>query len=117
MSRSRRRQAGSISQAWYGAMLLALAWPVPGAAASGTAGQLAVDRGCYNCHSEPSNRSVRSFAEIRKSYASQREQPDAEKRAVERMLHGSLFSHVAAHEQLTHEEAQRLVHWLFTGEP
>lgn len=82
-----------------------------------SASQLAADRGCYNCHSEPSRKSARSFAEIRKAYATQRGRPGAERQAVERMHHGSLFSHVAAHESLSDEDAELIVHWLFSGTP
>ncbi|WP_255520157.1 hypothetical protein [Ramlibacter aurantiacus] len=37
--------------------------------------------------------------------------------AIDRMHHGGLFTHVAAHERLSEETAALLVHWLFIGEP
>lgn len=80
-----------------------------------TARQMAVDRGCYNCHGEPPRRNVRSFAQIAAAYVSLRGKANAEKDAVERMHHGSLFSHIAAHERLSDEDAAALVHWLFQG--
>jgi cytochrome c len=82
-----------------------------------SASQLAADRGCYNCHAEPSRKSIRSFGEIRKAYASLKGRPDAERQAIERMHHGSLFTHVAAHERLPDEEAALLIRWLFAGTP
>ncbi len=77
--------------------------------------QLAVDRGCHNCHAEPSRRNVRSFADIAKAYERLRGKPGAEQAARDRMHHGGLLSHVAAHERLSEEEATLLVHWLFAG--
>lgn len=88
-------------------------WPKQ--AAAQTASQMAADRGCYNCHGEPPRRNVRSFAQIAASYAGLRGKTDAEKDALQRMRHGSLFSHVAAHERLSDEDAAALVHWLFQG--
>lgn len=76
---------------------------------------MAADRGCYNCHGEPPRRNVRSFAQIAASYVRLRGKTDAQKDAVERMHHGSLFSHIAAHERLSDEDAAALVHWLFQG--
>jgi len=87
----------------------------PASAAAQTASQMAADRGCYNCHGGPPQRNVRSFAQIAASYAPLRGKPGAEKEALERMHHGSRFSHIAAHERLSEEDASALVHWLFAG--
>ena len=74
--------------------------------------QMASDLGCYNCHGEPPRRNVPSFKALRAQYAAYKGQPDAIARAVDRMHHGGLFSHVAAHERLTEAQAQALVRWL-----
>lgn len=103
------RRAGAAAVA---AMLAALP-----AASAQPARQLAVDRGCYNCHAEPSRPNIRSFAAIAKAYESLRGKDGAERQARDRMHHGGLFSHVAAHERLSEEEATALVHWLFEGAP
>ncbi len=101
---------------WMGPWTLAVACalPVPASAQSAPA-QMAADKGCYNCHGEPPRRNVRSFPEIARAYGAQARDPAAERQAIDRMHHGSLFSHVAAHERLTDEEAAALVHWLFAG--
>lgn len=91
--------------------LASLAYGLDSAAAQ----QLAADRGCYNCHAQPARPRIRSFADIADAYAQLRGKPGAEKEARDRMHHGGLFSHVAAHERLTEEEATLLVHWLFGG--
>lgn len=101
-----------------GVAVAALVWEIAMSAHgqdSAAARQLAADRGCYNCHAQPSRRNVRSFVDIAKAYAGQRGRPDAEHQARDRMHHGGLFSHVAAHERLTEEEATLLVRWLFEG--
>ena len=86
-----------------------------GAADEDSTRQLASDRGCFNCHAEPSRRSIRSFVEIAKAYEGLRGNARAEQQARDRMHHGGLFSHIAAHERLSEEEATRLVRWLFEG--
>ena len=81
--------------------------------------QLAVDQGCYNCHGEPPRRNVPSFREIVLRYAAYRGNLDAAalRELGDRLHHGSLFSHVAAHERLTEEQAEQLVRWLVEGAP
>jgi cytochrome c len=79
--------------------------------------QLAAERGCYNCHGDPPRRNVPSFKELVARYAEHRDRPDAasERKLVDRLHHGSLFSHIAAHERLSEEEAVTLVRWLVEG--
>lgn len=81
------------------------------------AAQMAAERGCYNCHGEPPRRGVRTFAQIAAGYARASNRPAALKEAIDRMHHGSLFTHVAAHERLSEEDAATLVQWLFQGVP
>ena len=85
--------------------------------AADTPAQLAADRGCTNCHGEPARRGVPSFRELVARYAPYRGKldADAERKLVDRMHDGSLFSHVAAHERLSEEDAHRLVRWLVAG--
>ena len=85
------------------------AWAQDGAA------QLAADKGCYNCHGEPPRRNVPTFGQIAADYARYRGRPEAEKELVDRLHHGGLFSHIAAHERLREDEAARLVRWLVEG--
>lgn len=101
---------------WIGPWTLVVAsvLPMPAVAEPAPA-QMAADKGCYNCHGEPPRRNIRSFTELARAYGAHADQPAAEQQAVDRMHHGSLFSHVAAHERLTDEEAAALVHWLFRG--
>ncbi|MGV3569385.1 MAG: hypothetical protein ACO1PB_02215 [Ramlibacter sp.] len=107
-----RMQIAWSTAAVAAAVLAGTGWPAPAAA---QAARMAADRGCYNCHGEPPRRNVRSFAQIAASYAALRGKPGAEKDALDRMHHGSLLSHVAAHERLSDEDAAAHVHWLFQG--
>ena len=79
------------------------------------AAPMAADTGCYNCHGEPARRNVPSFRQIVADYARYRGRPEAEKDLIDKLHHGGLFSHVAAHERLQEDEAARLVHWLVEG--
>jgi cytochrome c len=89
------------------------------AQAAGEARQLAADQGCYNCHGQPPKRNVPAFRELVTRYAPYRGRLDAatEQKLVDRMHDGSLFSHVAAHERLSEEQARDLVRWLVAGAP
>lgn len=91
--------------------------PLARGADAEAARQLAADRGCYNCHGDPARRNIRSFADIARAYETLRGTSGAEQAARDRMHHGGLFSHVAAHERLSEQEATLLVHWLFAGRP
>ena len=98
------------------ALALGVVLPLQAAAAEGGA-QLAADRGCYNCHGEPARRNVPSFRELVARYAVYAGRPDpaTEQKLVDRMHHGSLFAHVAAHERLSEEDARALIRWLVEG--
>lgn len=80
---------------------------------------MAVDRGCYNCHAEPPRRNAPSLRGIAAGYAPHRGRLDAatEQALVDRLREGTLFSHIAAHERLSDEDARRFVRWLVAGGP
>lgn len=98
------------------ALVLGMVLPMQAGAAEGGA-QLAADRGCYNCHGEPPRRNVPSFRELVARYAGYGGRPDAAtlQKLVDHMHHGSMFSHIAAHERLSEEDATTLVRWLVEG--
>ena len=98
-------------------LLLSLLLALPAACAAADGAQLAADKGCYNCHGEPARRNVPSFRAIVADYARYGPAADAatEEKLVDRMHDGGVFSHVAAHERLTEEEAHVLVRWLLRG--
>lgn len=81
--------------------------------------QRAADAGCYNCHAEPPRRNVPALRQIAARYAAHRGRLDSEteKALVDRLHHGSMFSHIAAHERLSEEDAARFIRWLVAGGP
>jgi len=113
--RPRATRATRAATAGFGLLLAAL----PAAAAPSDAhladGQLAVDKGCYNCHGTPPRGKAPTFPRLAADYARQRNDPAAQARLADRLRDGSIFGHVDAHERLTPEEARRLVRWLADG--
>lgn len=77
--------------------------------------QLALDKGCYNCHGRSAGRNAPSLAQLAADYARYRGQPQAAARLAEKLRQGSLLGHIAAHERLSADEAQRLMQWLIDG--
>ncbi|WP_332824767.1 c-type cytochrome [Ramlibacter sp.] len=97
------------------------AWPALGAATEDWAqvAQRAADGGCYKCHGEPPRRNVPTLREIAARYAAHRGRLDAatEKALADRLHHGSTFSHIAAHERLSEQDAASFIRWLVAGGP
>jgi cytochrome c len=100
------------SRRWLlpGALLLAML-PVLAAANS----QLALDKGCLNCHGDPPRRGVPSLAQLPGDYARYQGQNDAARRLARKLREGAFFGHIAAHERLSAEDAESLVQWLIDG--
>ena len=104
--------------------LLAIACGLQGPPAAGAEdwaaiAQRAVDRGCYNCHGDPPRRNVPTLRDVAARYAVHRGKldPATEQELADRLHHGALFMHVAAHERLTEEEVRGFVRWLVEGAP
>jgi cytochrome c len=85
----------------------------------GQVAQRAADAGCYNCHGQPPRRNVPGLREIAARYAQHRGRLDAatETALADRLHHGSMFSHIAAHERLSEQEARSFIRWLVAGGP
>ena len=92
---------------------LALALPGPVQASSA----LAVEKGCLSCHGTPPRRNTPSIAELARDYEKYRGQAGAVRKLADKLREGSLFGHIAAHERLSAEDAERLVQWLVDGAP
>ncbi|KRH98775.1 c-type cytochrome [Curvibacter sp. PAE-UM] len=91
-------------------LLLSLA-ALPAQASS----QLALDKGCYNCHGEPPRRNAPGMAQLATDYARYRGQADAPRRLADKLREGGLFAHIAAHERLSPEECEALMRWIIEG--
>lgn len=77
--------------------------------------QLALDKGCYNCHGEPPRRGAPGMAQLATDYARYRGQADAPRRLADKLREGGLFGHIAAHERLSEQECEALMRWLIDG--
>ena len=83
-------------------------------AAANTA-QLALDKGCMNCHGTPPRGKAPTMAELAARYAAARGNEAEIARLSARLREHHLFGGVPAHERLTAEEAERFVRWLADG--
>lgn len=79
--------------------------------------QLALDRGCLNCHGDPPRRGAASLDTIARRLAPYRGQAEMVDRLAARLRDGTLGGRVVAHQRLGAEEAQRLMQWLMDGAP
>lgn len=79
--------------------------------------QLALDKGCFNCHGEPPRRNMPSFAQLAADYAKVRSDPAKQAKLAEKLRNGSILKHVDAHERLSEADATRLVRWIADGAP
>lgn len=77
--------------------------------------QLALDKGCFNCHGEPPRRNAPSLAQLAADYARYRGQADAPGKLTDKLRKGGLFGHIAAHERLSREECETLMRWIIDG--
>ncbi|MDP2064399.1 MAG: cytochrome C [Burkholderiaceae bacterium] len=77
---------------------------------------LALDKGCFNCHSAAAPRKgTPSFEQLAADYSRYRGQPEALPKLAAKLHEGSLFGHIAAHERLRADEAAVLVQWIIEG--
>lgn len=78
-------------------------------------GQLALDKGCFNCHGEPPKKNSPTFAELAKQYEKYRGDTKAQQMLVEKLRNGSILHHINAHERLSEESATALIRWICDG--
>jgi len=90
---------------------LALACPLAAQASS----QLALDKGCYNCHGATLRGDAPGFDRLSSKVSKYQGDLAAEQKFVDKYLAGEMFEHIDAHERLTPESAKALLHWLVEG--
>jgi cytochrome c len=95
------------------ALWLAMLFPWAAQASS----QLAVDKGCYNCHGAHLRGEAPSFERLAAKLGKYKGDLAAEQKTVNKLLVGETLEHIDAHERLTPASAQVLVHWLVEGAP
>lgn len=77
--------------------------------------QLAMDKGCMNCHGNPIRQHVPNFEHLASHSAKYRDQPGADQKLADKLREHELFGNVTAHETLTPEAALALARWIIGG--
>lgn len=76
---------------------------------------LALEKGCLNCHGTPPRAKAPTVAMLAERYASASGNESEMRRLAERLREHHLFGGVDAHERLSAEDAERFVRWLVDG--
>ena len=76
---------------------------------------LALDKGCLNCHGTPPHSKAPTVAELATRFASAKGNEAEIEKLSARLREHHLFGGVPAHERLSDEEAERFVRWLVDG--
>ncbi len=76
---------------------------------------LALDKGCLNCHGTPPRGKAPTMAELATRHASAKGNEAEIAKLTAHLREHHLFGGVPAHEQLSAEEAERFVRWLVDG--
>lgn len=77
--------------------------------------QLALDKGCMNCHGNPIRQHVPTFEQLASHAAKYRDQPGADQKLADKLRAHELFGNVTGHETLTPESALALARWIIGG--
>ena len=77
--------------------------------------QMAVEMGCYNCHGAQLRADAPSFAHLADRLSRLKGDAAAEQKFAAKLREGEFLQHFTAHQQLSPESAQKLVHWLTEG--
>jgi cytochrome c len=102
---------GKFLKSFFIAMAIGL--PLISVAQSNSA--LALDKGCYSCHSSTPRKDAPPFDQLAKDYAKYQGQTAAAAELAEKLCEKHMFGGIKAHEQLTPENALQLVHWIIDG--
>lgn len=76
---------------------------------------LALDKGCLNCHGTPPRGKAPTIADLAARMASAKGNDAETAKLSERLREHHLFGGVPAHERLSADEADRFVRWLVDG--
>lgn len=101
-------KARSRAAGW---LLMAVALPLTASASM----NLALEKGCLNCHGSPSRGKAPTIAELATRYAAAKGQEAEIEKLSAHLREHHLFGGVPAHERLSAEEAERFVRWLVDG--
>ena len=77
--------------------------------------QLAIDKGCYNCHGANLRGDAPSIDQLSTKLARLKGDAAAQQRFVDKFRAGEMFEHVDTHERLSPESAKPRIQWLAEG--
>ena len=96
-------------------LAVAAAQALTGVAWAQSDAQLAVDKGCLNCHGQPPRKNAPTLDALARRFAGARGDAQALRRLADKLRDGSIFGHVDAHEKLSEADALHLVGWISEG--
>lgn len=76
---------------------------------------MALDHGCFSCHSNPPQRKAPSFQQLAVEFARYQGQSGAAGELAESLRRQRFFGGVDAHERLSPSDATVLIQWLIDG--
>ena len=76
---------------------------------------LAVEMGCYSCHSNAYHPNAPSFAQLASHTAKHRGEAGAEDHLITELRKPRLVGRIGAHEHLSEESARGLARWILDG--
>jgi cytochrome c len=97
---------------WF---MIATALGLPVISLAQSVSTLALDKGCYSCHSSSPRKNAPTFDQLAKDYAKYQGQTETVVTLAEKLHEEHLFGGIKAHEQLTQENAVELVSWIIKG--
>ena len=77
--------------------------------------QLAMEKGCFNCHGNPPRKNAPPFTALAQDYARYQGQPDREIKLANHLRQARVFGGIEARERLSDDSARLLVRWIIQG--
>lgn len=78
---------------------------------------IALERGCFNCHSNPPRRTAPSFQHLAIEFSPYKGQPNAASELAEKLRQQHFFGGIDAHERLSQYDATVLIQWVIDSAP
>ncbi len=101
-----------LGGALVGAVMVCAALLPSGALASQL---MALEHGCFNCHSNPPQRTAPSFQHLANEFSGRQGQSDAASEMAEKLRQQHFFGGIDAHERLSQYDATMLIQWVIDG--
>ena len=76
---------------------------------------MALEHGCFNCHSNPPQRTAPSFQQLVAEFSRYKGQSDAASEMGGKLRQKHFFGGIDAHEHLSQYDATVLIQWVIDG--